>query len=48
MTIGSGIAIAGVWLFPAVCALAPNVTGFGLLVSVLAAGLVTGAVLLRG
>lgn len=37
MTIGTGIAIAGVWLFVGACALSRSVSSFGLLVSILIA-----------
>ena len=41
MDIGTGIAIAGVWLFPAACALSKTVTSSGVLVSLITAFIVT-------
>lgn len=41
MDIGTGIAIAGVWLFPAASALSKTVTGAGFWISIIAASVVT-------
>ncbi len=41
MSIGTGIAIAGVWLFPVACALAPKVTGVGFILAILVAAVAT-------
>jgi hypothetical protein len=47
MDIGTGIAIAGAWLFAGACALSPTVTSKGFWYGVLVAGIVTGVVLYR-
>lgn len=42
MDIGTGIAIAGVWIFAGLMGLSKNVTGIGLIVALICAGVVTG------
>jgi hypothetical protein len=37
MTLGTGIAVAGMWIFAAIAGLSPYVKGAGFLLSVLAA-----------
>lgn len=34
MTVGTGIAIAGVWVFVGACALSRSISGFGLLLAI--------------
>jgi len=41
MTLGSGIAIAGVWIFAGLMGLSKTVTGLGLFLSMTLASLVT-------
>ena len=41
MDIGTGIAIAGVWIFPSACALSKDVTSIGLYISLAAAAFMT-------
>lgn len=45
MSIGAGIAIAGIWLLPAACALSRTVTGAGFWIGCAVAGLATWGVL---
>ena len=47
MSLGSGIAIAGVWLFCMVCVLSSQVTGAGMVMMVMAALVVTFWVILN-
>ena len=41
MSIGTGIAILGIWLFPSLCAISKTVTGYGFLISVAVASILT-------
>lgn len=43
MDIGTGIAIAGAWVFAAATAIAPNVSGWGMWVGIFCAASVTAA-----
>lgn len=43
MSIGTGIAIAGVWVFAAVFGASPSVTGGGALLAIVVAAIVTSA-----
>ena len=45
MGIGEGIAIAGVWLFAGACAISKTVTGVGLVLAIIVAGIVTAVIL---
>lgn len=45
MGIGTGIAIAGIWLFPAACAMSKTVTGIGFFMGIAIASIATWAVL---
>lgn len=46
MDIGTGIALAGIWMFPAACALSKTITGLGMFLSIFTAFIATGVVLL--
>ncbi len=45
MSIGAGIAVAGVWVFCGMAALSPTVTGIGLSISIIVAGIATAVLL---
>lgn len=44
MSIGTGIAIGGIWAFAAACAVGRRVTGLGMLIAIIAALTATGIV----
>jgi hypothetical protein len=41
MTIGTGIAIAGVWIFVGMLGISKTVTSYGLILGILVAGFIT-------
>jgi hypothetical protein len=45
MDIGTGIALAGAWIFPTACALSKTVSGVGMWVAIACAFIFTGMVL---
>jgi len=45
MTIGDGIAIAGVWVFVGILGISKSVTGIGLILGIICAAIVTASII---
>lgn len=48
MTLGTGIVLAAIWLFPSACAMSKTTTGFGFFVGIATAAGATAAILVYG